>query len=99
MEQHLIHIEVLDTATSQGRKQNKTKTTQIEKDGELEKEERSKGKKSRMKRKGTKNRNLLLFRFPRVRWKMDAILGHCEGGGRGDASLWSSGSLRGNMGW
>ena len=61
MEQHLIHIEVLDTATSQGRK-SKINQTQTEKDGELEKEERNKGNQNNriMKRK---HRNLVLIDF------------------------------------
>lgn len=61
MEQHLIHIKVLDTATSQGRK-SKINETQTEKDGELEKEERNNGKQNNriMERK---NRNLMLIDF------------------------------------
>lgn len=79
MEQHLIHIEVLDTATSQGRKSNINKT-QTEKDGELEREERNKGKKpTKQENNGKEKQKSVVNRFPRVRCKVDVILGHCDG--------------------
>lgn len=81
MEQHLIHIEVLDTATSQGRK-SKINKTQTEKDGELEKEERNKGKKStKQENNGKEKQKSVVNRFPRVRCKVDVILGRCRGTG------------------
>lgn len=55
---------------------------QTEKDGELEKEERNKGKKSTKPKdngKEKKKQKSFVNRFPRVRWKVDVILGHCGG--------------------
>lgn len=53
MEQHLIHIAVLDTATSQCRERNNPKSK--DKDGELERQEEERGgnemKQSRTKMK------------------------------------------------
>ncbi len=70
--------------------------TQTEKDGELEKEEKNIGKKStKQENNGKEKQKSDVSRFPRVRCKVDVILGRCV---HGDASLWSSGSLTGNMG-
>lgn len=53
---------------------------QTEKDGELEKEERNKGEKStKQENNGKEKQKSVVNRFPRVRCKVDVILGHCVG--------------------
>lgn len=58
----------------------KINKTQTDKDGELEKEERIKGRNStKQENNGKEKQKSVVNRFPRVRCEVDVILGRCVG--------------------